>query len=373
MGASGSGAHNDPEGQKALFEQEWQATFGEPPTAKDWEFVYGSAGSKNYNERGREVMGAIQGLISQAQTYATDYGLTLTPQQAFEVAKKANGGGFSNGISETAVDHIVTQLGNASLKSQSDPTKDPFTGEKIVSDKTVGYQTNAAATFKSIIGRDPTQDELDYFSDQIAGGMSNYEMGNLLKQSPEYLEQQNTIQQQKYTTEAEAARNALQTQMLATEEEAFKRSTPQIIAEYMRSGRINSSGLDSAIANARADLSKNRESYMSGLQYEDAVRGLGYNREDYLGTQGKAYDQYLRDSAPDYQAKSALTNYQAMYPYQQAERTLSRAQQIEDYYRQQSDYNNYLRQQMKAQDKAGLYGIAGNIASAATTALMKRG
>jgi hypothetical protein len=236
------------------------------------------------------------------------------------------------------------------------------TGETTPTTAQAQREDTARQIIQEQYGRDATDVELDFYTKALAQGISPYELQITIQQTPEYIERQNQIQQEKYKAESQAMLGDLQTNMLAQEEEAFKRATPQILAEYMRSGRINSSGLDSAITNSRAKLAKDRENYMAQLQYQNAVTGLGYNREDYVNNQGNAYQNYLRQTEPDYQANAWLAMNKAQMPYAQASDRLTRAQQIQDFYMQQNSYDKYLQQMMRGQDKAGMYGLYGNIA-----------
>lgn len=193
-------------------------------------------------------------------------------------------------------------------------------------------------------GADNAQDPhlIDYISNQLAGGIHPYEVMSLLKTTPEYLD-----------IKSKKERDVLNQELLASEDEVFKKAVPQLISSYMRAGRLGSSGLDSALANARASLAQQRQNSFAG-----------YSREDALASRNAGFQQYLRQSEPKYQqefARNEASNYANFKaPYQ----ALNRRYEIQDYNRQQSDFNRYLADQRRSESRALPYQLLGSLAGA---------
>lgn len=191
-------------------------------------------------------------------------------------------------------------------------------------------------------------DLADFLAQRIAEGESAFELSQFLQTTPQYMEKK-----------AAQDRESINQELLSSEEEVFRRAQPQIISSYMRAGRLNSSGLDSAISNARAELANQRQGLLTG-----------YAREDVVGARNAAFQNYLRQSEPGYQQKFNLQNaqnYQSFQqPYNQLQRTYAlndqaraREYALSDYDRQQSDFNRYLSDYRSQGRENALYGLLG--------------
>lgn len=253
-------------------------------------------------------------------------------------------------------DIIANGMQNKFVEWKQNPTISP--------EKMAGYTQSINQVYQSTLGRDATPDEISYFAKHLATGETPYELQQVLKNSPEYQQAQATLQENKYKTEAAAAREQLNTDLLRQQQEAFAKATPDIIASFQRAGRLGSSGLDAALAKAQRDLESQRQAQIANLAYQDAVRGSGYNREDFLNSQKSAFDQYIRNSQPSYNTALDLAKLSYTTPLNAGTDYLNRYREKADYAQQQSDYNRYLSEQRKAQRESDLYGLFGNILGA---------
>lgn len=237
------------------------------------------------------------------------------------------------------------------------------------------HKNTAASIISSVYGRNETQDEVDFFAKELAKGESPYELRQFLMTTPEYQANAAKAERERVRQESAAARDELGKALGVQRDEAFKRALPEILSAYMRSGRLGSSGVDQAIAKANQDLQRESESFLANAAYEDAVRSQGYRREDFVGNRANAFDQYLRQSDPARQRAIGLQgtadSLRFGSPFQQlqagqgyASDRISRSRELDDYYRQQSDFFRALDNQRKGSREAALYGLLGSGISA---------
>lgn len=259
--------------------------------------------------------------------------------------------------------------------------------------------------------------EIEFLAGHLAGGESDYEIEQFLMTTPQYLKIQSDAEQARLKAEAEAeremvrqesgaARQALDIELQRSGDEAFKRAQPEIISSFMRAGRLNSSGLENALARARGDIERDRQTYMGGLGYEDAIRAQGYGRQDFVNRNSQAwadyarrndigFQSYLRQSEPGYQqrfARNELGNRQIMagqdaanymryqFPLSQLSRLygmqdqrMQRGYDLEDYGMQRNDYFNALNQQYRQQERLLPYQLGGQLLGAGIQGLAMRG
>ncbi len=336
------------------------------PQEKAW--VDSAAGYWNSKQYGSGAIGA-----------ASEYAAALNKTRGW-VEAEAKAYGLKN-FDPTQADALIQDMYDPSAGT-FDESKDRFRARletlkteqlqnpyKFASgNEQTKFQSDAARIIKTTLGRDASPDELDFYAGKLAEGEKPYELAQFLQQSPEFQESKAAKENERVKAESDAARGALDQQLLKSEEETFKRSLPTILSSYMKSGRINSSGVDSAIAKERADLASKRQDYIAGLGYQDAVRAQGYNRENFVGGQNQAFQKYLRDSEPYSQRTSALTQLGYTLPFQQAQDRVGRSREVEDYYRQMNDYNRYLSDSRKQSREAAMYGLAGNVIGAGVSA-----
>lgn len=226
-------------------------------------------------------------------------------------------------------------------------------------------------------------DLVDFLAERIAEGETAFELGGFLQTTPQYLKAQSDAENLRVQQESAAARESLNEELLKGEDEAFKRAVPQIISSYMRAGRLGSSGVDAAVAKERARLAQERQGFLANAAYSDSVRSQGYRREDFVGSNAQAFNQYLRQSEPSYQQRFNVQNaanfsrFQA--PYEQLNRFYSlqdqaraRQYQLDDYAMQRSDYDRYLSQARSGNREAAMYGLFGNLLGTAGAFGMKK-
>jgi hypothetical protein len=211
-----------------------------------------------------------------------------------------------------------------------------------------GQIEQAGNAIKTVLGRDATPEESEYFAKELAQGKTAYELQQELMSLPEY---QKTL--------AAKDRETLGAELLTQQQLAFQKATPTIISQFMKAGRIGSSGLDAALANAQKELEQQRQGYLGQVGYQDrsSIRGNAYNNynnatnqfKDIFGTVGQT-----------------STNYNLLGG------AIKRMNEQSDYARQQNDYMNYLNMQNKSNEKAAQYQMYGQIGAAGLGALAGR-
>lgn len=277
------------------------------------------------------------------QKYATSLGLNLTPEQANEIYSKVvtpfaedkyiNG---VNGQKEAGV-----WVGDAQRQKALDEAKafllPTISQYKMNPTSTTNMTVKAGETIKSVLGRDATPDEAAYFAKELAQGKTPYELQQELMSLPEYQKAQ-----------AAKDREALGQELLTQQQLAFQKATPTIISQFMKAGRIGSSGLDAALANAQKELEQQRQGYLGQVGYQDlsSIRGNAYQNynnatnqfKDIFGTTGQTSTNY-----------NLLGN------------AIKRMNEQSDYAKQQNDYMNYLNSQNKSNERAALYQLGGSV------------
>jgi hypothetical protein len=235
---------------------------------------------------------------------------------------------------------------------------------------TTDQQSTVDRLMQQTLGRAATDDEKNYFAKQLANGESPYELQQVLQQSPEYLQRQSDLQAQKQTQEAQAARQSLNDELMKNEQTAFQQAIPDILSSYMKAGRLNSSGVDNAIAAQRAKLAQQRNDYLAQVGFQQAMQQAGYNRQDFVNNQAQAYQQFQQQQAPYQQQQLGLSQL----PLQQFNRQLAGADQrqqreydLADYQRQQNDFNNYLEKSKQASQQGAMWNLGGSILGAGVT------
>lgn len=341
----------------------------------------------------------LANVANKIRNIAQSQGYNLTPEEAIRMRDMYMPTTGSSSDSEIA-DAIQLATNAIGTKFQQQANQDQGNLETTITgaiDKiqnpekyldpsvTSGNVQTAAGYLRQLWQREPTDDEVNYFASQLNSGMKPYELVGLIKSTPEYIQHQTALQQaqekatadeesKRIASEASAAREQLNQDLLRQEEEAFRRATPEILASFQRSGRLNSSGIDSALAKARADLASQRQAQMANAGFQDAAAQRGYRREDFLNRQNTAYQDYLRaiqasgnfanygqspisarrDAATAAGIQSAFqdpySSFERNYnfglgslnrQYGLADQARQRQNDIEDYYRQMNDYNRY--------------------------------
>lgn len=249
---------------------------------------------------------------------------------------------------------------------------DRLVNPQIPTDKTGQYAEIVRSLYQENLGRDPKAYELEHFSKQLAGGDDPFLLAMTLQQSPEFQEIKTTKENERVKTESAAAREALNVELLKGEDEAFKRALPTIMSSFQKAGRIGSSGVENALARSRQELERERQGFLANAAYQDSIRAQGYNREDFVNRGAQAFNQYLRQSEPRYQANAYAMQQQYQNPFQLGQGLNARRQELANYDRQMNDYQRFADQARQQQGRADLYGLAGNVLGAGLQAYTMR-
>jgi hypothetical protein len=174
--------------------------------------------------------------------------------------------------------------------------------------------------FSSALGRLPTQDEMSFLSDYLDHGhITPYQIGQYLQGTPEA--QQARLGQYGKAYEGQLAQN---------DQTILNRAADVAQGQFAQQGRQFSSGQGNAILQAGQNLAMDRNSALS------AFYGQGY--QGLMGQYGQ-------------QGQGALER-----AYGLSDQARMRAWQIDDYNRQQNDFNSYLRGQGTRNLQQGLLG-----------------
>jgi hypothetical protein len=193
--------------------------------------------------------------------------------------------------------------------------------------------------FQNILGRAPTQSEINYFSKFIGEGqLQEQEIGQILQSTPEF--QQTLLQKntQQFGDQLNQQNSAILDQAAAATNSRFASL-----------GRSGSSAMAASVAQAGGQLAQQRQSALAQFYGQ--------------GLQNNAANQYR-------QGQDALSR-----GYGRQEEARGRSYQMDDYYRQQNDYNtakksssgwNAITPEFVA---GGLFSVGGKAAAAYTGGL----
>ena len=245
---------------------------------------------------------------------------------------------------------------------------------KFLSPEQIAQNNATAQRLAQQYGQDDP-DLIGFLSEQLANGDSPFEISQFLQTTPQYLKKQAEIENERVKGESAQAREALDADLLKSEEETFQRAAPQIISSYMRAGRLDSSGLQNALARARTELARERQGFLSNAAYNDSIRAQGYRREDFVNNNAQAFGSYLRQNEPSYQQRFKLQDAGNAVRFQQPFNQLNRAfgiqdqtrqrqYELEDYDRSQSDYSRYLSDARKSARQNVIPSLLGNLIGA---------
>lgn len=173
--------------------------------------------------------------------------------------------------------------------------------------------------FQSVLGRTPTADESAFFQKFIdSGDLTAYEVGQILGATPEYQKKTLDTQSQQYEDRLSAA-----------DTNSLNQAGDQITQRLMQQGRSTTgSGYMGAYFSAARDLASARQNKLADF-YGGGLQGV---QQNYLS-----------------QGQSAMGQ-----GYGQRQAKQDRAWALEDYYRQQNDYNNFLKGQSTRNLQSGL-------------------
>lgn len=211
------------------------------------------------------------------------------------------------------------------------------------------HSANANRVLKEVLGRDATPDEISYFGKELAQGKSTYELSQELQSLPEYQKIQSAKD-----------REMLGNELLQQQQLAFQKAQPAIISQYMRAGRLNSSGLNSALAQAQNELEQQRQGYLGQVGYQDLS---GIRNNAYSAFQN--YNQQFRDLYnPGARAQTQFNQLGAV---------LGRQREVADYNRQRNDYMAALDSQSAQSKQNALYQLYGSVLGAGIQGAFRAG
>jgi hypothetical protein len=191
------------------------------------------------------------------------------------------------------------------------------------------YSDELDPIFDTLLGRNFTQSELDYYGTALAGGQSQYEIEQMLRQLPEFQQ-----------AEDKKFRTGLADELQGYDMKFFDKAKEGIISRLAKNwgGAGTSSALDFALTNELGKIAENRGSYLANLSAQQYGGNKDAAREDYLGQMNRYYDQQnyeqrRRDADRDYYR--------------------SRADEDRDYTRQ---YNDYMNMQSRNRNRGSWIG-----------------
>lgn len=237
--------------------------------------------------------------------YQNIFGRAPTNTELAQVIPAFQSGGISGGVA------AVAGLKNTPLNQVADQQAELLKNAP----QHFGDVTNQ---FQSILGRAPTQDELNHFGSLMATGtVDAYQMQDFLKSQPEY--------QQKQV-------DALSGKLSGYDKQYYQEQIlPATEAAFAKQGRsLDSSGFSAALGQTASQQNIDRQKYLAGLT---------------VNNNANAYQQYV-DSV----------NQNKNLQYTSATAGTNRLNQYQDYAIQQNAYNQYLSRYGKRQSNAGAYG-----------------
>lgn len=359
------------------FNDVFRPLVGRDLTAEEQSYWDNIRGWKDKNEGVRQYAGHLTAQAKQILGEAQARGLkdftiedaTKLRDQTYNIATGAPSNVVGD-LTRASLDRLSNEYTQKQIMDQVDRATNPA---KYLSDEQKAANAGTAQRLlKTNFGDDfQDQDLQQFLTDRLAEGESAFEVSQFLQTTPQYMEKKSLAENERVKTESAAAREALNQELLKSQQEVFQRAQPAIISSYMKAGRLNSSGLQSALAQAQTDLEKERQGFLANAGYNDAIRAQGYGRENFVNNSAQAFNSYLRQNEPAYQQKFAVNqaqnfaNFQQPYnnlnrQYQLSDQSRQRQYDIEDYDRQQSDYNRYMSNANKQSREAALYGLLGS-------------
>lgn len=203
------------------------------------------------------------------------------------------------------------------------------------------FSGDVGQVFQSLMGRDPTAQEVDYYGQKLATGeWTPYEISQYVQQTPEFQTKRDTEFRQGLSGELEGYDTSF-----------FNRAMPNIISQQAKAmgGAGTSSALDFALTDLMGKMAENRGQYLAGLSAEQYGGNKAAARGDYQTTTQNLWNTLQQNKA----RSQGLMDYYG-----------GRAAQGADYERQMSDYLNYLNSVRQPQTNFFDYLNAGlNIAN----------
>lgn len=243
-----------------------------------------------------------------------------------------------------------TTSGNAWLANYHQQQTAP-TAQDLYNKQQAKYQAEAPkhfdtvqSAFKSLMGRDATQEELTHFGTLMASGQTDpYELQNYLKQTPEYA-----------NTADATFRQQLGGQLNQVNSDFFKNYIqPDVVGSFAAQGRDTSglsSGLSFALAKQAGQMQTQTQQYLAQL-----------GASQYGGNKAQATSDYQTQLAQQMGIQNASLGNQLSSQNNLQQQGWNSA----NYSRQQSDLMNYMGGRTKPQGSAGSGALQGGTQGAA--------
>jgi hypothetical protein len=275
------------------------------PTADQWQTQDQINSMWNKISGGQYQFGTNDKPATIIKDYQTIYGRNPTPveiEAALPAAQQGQGGAF------------IAQLYQ---NEQNSPANLYAKQQKqwAAAAQTPEIQGSISQLFKSLLNRSATQDELSHYGTLLASGQTDaYTLGQFIQSLPEYQNAQDT-----------QFRQGLDTELQKSDQNFFNQVSPQISQQYAMMGRPTSPAVSVAMTDLAAQLSNNRQNYLSQL-----------SASQYGGNKANALANYGNSQANVQNQISGNTN--ALYNQYQGMN--QRSNQISDYGLQQQNWMN---------------------------------
>lgn len=174
--------------------------------------------------------------------------------------------------------------------------------------------------FKSMLGRDATQEEINHFGSLMATGNVNaYQLQDFLRGTPEYQQAQD-----------KQFRSGVSQELEQSDARYFDRAKQGLLSHFMQQGTGGSSALDSALADMMGQIAEKRQGFLTNL----SAQQYGQNKDLALGNYQQSRDQYFNEQS-----------YRRGQSQREQDYYRGRSDNLTDYNRQMSDYMNYMNSQ----------------------------
>jgi len=142
------------------------------------------------------------------------------------------------------------------------------------------FNEDINTTLTSILGREATKSELNYFGKQMEqGNLDTYGLESFIKGTEEY--------QTGYT---QKAREALKSELGASDEMYLGKVNKALEAKYASQGRPGAGAFGSSLIQAGKDLAGERGSYLANIGYQGAQQGLDTLKSQYQSALNNLYN-----------------------------------------------------------------------------------
>lgn len=319
-------------------EDYFQQQVGRPLNQQEKDWLYAGRGDVRKVSAMDAVSGYVSGLNTLSQRILSDaqniYGITGF---TIDDANKLRDNLYIAG-DQRSHDTFDQRYQAALTQRKTEDLINP----KVAPEQQTKFNETVSGMFQEYLGRPPKPYEMEHFAKQLAQGDDPFLLASTLQQAPEY-------QEKKANTERQRLAGELQ----GYQEQAFQKAAPTMISSFMKAGRLNSSGVTSALSKAQQELEQQRQQYLAGI-----------SREDFVNNNAKAWDIFGQQNAPSVQRAQDLTTMRYRLPFEQGAALTSRGNELSDWYREQNDFNRYLQSQKDQSRRSAQYGLTGQILGA---------